>query len=114
MIFTAHPTQPLLTARHFSSSKQFVVPSPPPIISSPGAYEPPTAISVAPGDDWLFAYFPKRNGDGMGCLWKRGAEINNWIVKEFWGLAQGSGVVAASWLGTSREVCYSRGSLIIT
>ncbi|RDB21136.1 hypothetical protein Hypma_011673 [Hypsizygus marmoreus] len=103
VIFTAHPTQPLLTARHFSSSKQFTIPSPAPVASAPGSYEPPTVISVAPGDDWLFAYFPRRDGDGTGCLWKRGAQVDSWNVKESWSLAQGAGVVAASWLGTPRE-----------
>ncbi|KAF5381080.1 hypothetical protein D9615_004015 [Tricholomella constricta] len=103
VIFSAHPAQPLVTARHFSSSKQFVIPSPTPIISSPASYGPPTVISVAPGDDWLFAYFPGHNVDGTGCLWKRGSQIDNWNVKEWWTFPQGGGVVAISWLGTTRE-----------
>ncbi|GLB34886.1 hypothetical protein LshimejAT787_0204510 [Lyophyllum shimeji] len=103
VIFSAHPTQPVITARHFSSSKQFLIPSPAPAISSPASYGPPTVISVGPGDDWLFAYFPGRNVDGVGCLWKRGPQIDNWNIKEWWSFAQGAGVVTASWLGTPRE-----------
>lgn len=104
VIFTAHPTQPLVIARHFSSSKEFVIPSPSPIITSPASYEPPTIISVAPDDSWLFAYFPQRDSDGTGCLWKRDARIDNWNIKEWWSFAQGAGVVAVSWLGVTREV----------
>ncbi|KAG5647224.1 hypothetical protein DXG03_000759 [Asterophora parasitica] len=103
VIFSAHSAQPLVTARHFSSSKQFIIPSPTPILTSPGSYGPPTAISVAPGDDWLFAFFPGRNVGGIGCLWKRGSQIDSWSVKEWWTLPPGDGVVAASWLGTARE-----------
>lgn len=103
-IFAAHPTQPLLTARHFSSSKKFVVPSPTSIINSPASYLPPTVISVSPTDDWLFAYFPGRHSDGLGCLWQRGLQIDGWTVKEWWGIARDAGVVTASWLGTPREV----------
>lgn len=109
-IFTGHPTQPLLTAHHFSSSKQFVIPSPAPIVSSPASFEPPTIISVAPYDDWLFAYFPGRDGDGTGCLWKRGPQVDSWNIKEWWSFARGAGVVAASWLGTPREVSEYRES----
>jgi hypothetical protein len=104
VIFTAHHTQPLVTARHFSSSKHFGIPSPVPIVSSPTSYEPPSVISVASDDEWLFAYFPRRDGDGIGCLWKRGAQIDSWTVKEWWSFAHGAGVVAASWLGEGREV----------
>ncbi|TFK42513.1 hypothetical protein BDQ12DRAFT_676334 [Crucibulum laeve] len=103
VIFTAHPTQSLVTARHFSSSKQFVIPSPAPVLASPTAYEPPTIISVASGDEWLFAYFPGRSGDGIGCIWKRGTQIDNWSVKECWNFTRSGGVVAAKWLNSPRE-----------
>ncbi|KDR81679.1 hypothetical protein GALMADRAFT_239795 [Galerina marginata CBS 339.88] len=103
IIFTAHPTQPIITGRHFSSSKQFVLPSPPPIMTSPASYDPPTVISASPCDAWLLAYFPRRDGEGTGCLWKRGPHVDNWIVKECWSLPKGGGIVAASWLGNRRE-----------
>ncbi|KAJ7430710.1 hypothetical protein B0H11DRAFT_2134605 [Mycena galericulata] len=102
-IFTAHPTQPLVTARHFSSSKQFVLQSPGPILSSPSSYEPPTVVSVSPGGDWLFAYFPSGEIDGVGCLWQRGAPIDVWRIKDWWTLNRGGGIVTANWLGGSRE-----------
>ncbi|KAJ7709826.1 hypothetical protein B0H17DRAFT_1029380 [Mycena rosella] len=102
-IFSAHATQPLVTARHFSSSKQFVLQSPGPILTSPGSYDPPTVISVSPDSNWLFAYFPSTEIDGVGCLWQRGAPIDVWGVKEWWTLNRGAGIVAASWLGGTRE-----------
>ncbi|KAJ7095311.1 hypothetical protein B0H15DRAFT_967571, partial [Mycena belliarum] len=102
-IFSAHPAQPLVTARHFSSSKQFVLQSPGPILSSPASYEPPTVISVSPASDWLFAYFPSAEIDGVGCLWQRGAPTDVWRVKEWWTLSRGAGIVTASWLGGTRE-----------
>jgi hypothetical protein len=104
IIFTAHLTQPLVTGRLFSSSKQFVLPSPEPIFSSPSSYQPPSIISVSPTDDWLFAYFPGRDGDGTGCLWKRGLQVDNWSIKDYWGFGRGAGVVTAAWAGTDREV----------
>ncbi|KAF8212153.1 hypothetical protein K438DRAFT_1806059 [Mycena galopus ATCC 62051] len=102
-IFSAHPTQPLVVARHFSSSKQFVLQSPTPILSSPSSYEPPTVISVSSGGEWLFAYFPSGEIDGVACLWQRSAPLDVWGVKEWWSLNRGAGIVAASWLGGPRE-----------
>ncbi|KAJ6502473.1 hypothetical protein C8R45DRAFT_620728 [Mycena sanguinolenta] len=102
-IFSAHPTQPLVAARHSFSSQQFVLPSPGPIISSPSSYEPPTVISVSPSGQWLFAYFPSGEIDGVACLWQRTAPLDVWAVKEWWSLNRGAGIVAASWLGAPRE-----------
>jgi hypothetical protein len=113
VIFTASLTQPIITGRYFSSSKTFVLPSPSPIISSPGSYESPSIITVAAGDEWLFAYFPRCDGDGTGCLWKRGPQIDNWTVKEFWSFAKSGGVVVASWLGRPREVSNRMGDVSI-
>lgn len=104
IIFTAHATQPLVTACLFPSSKQFVLPSPEPILTSPASYGPPAVISVSPSDDWLFAYFPGHDIDGTGCLWKRGLQVDNWNIKDYWGFARSAGVVAAAWIGTEREV----------
>lgn len=73
------------------------------MVSSPTSYEPPSIISAAPGHHWLFAYFPRRDGDGIACLWERGVEIDKWKIKEWWSLAQGAGVVTASWIGVSRQ-----------
>ncbi|KAJ7581322.1 hypothetical protein C8J56DRAFT_262447 [Mycena floridula] len=103
VIFTAHPTQPIILARHFSSSKQFNLPPPTPVMSSSSSYDPPTIISVSPNDDWLFAYYPGRSKDGAACIWKRGPEIDSWTVQEFWSLAPNAGIVSATWLGTGRE-----------
>jgi hypothetical protein len=103
VIFTPHPTQPLVLARHFSSSKQFTVPSPGPILSSPASYGPPSLISGSPDDEWLFAFYPGRGSDGAGCLWKRGHELDSWIIQESWSYAPSAGVVAASWLGAPRQ-----------
>jgi hypothetical protein len=90
-----------------SASKQFVLPSPPPILASLTSYDPPTVISVSPNDDLLFAYFPGCDRDGAGCLWRRGLQVDNWAVKEWWNLPRGGGVIAASWAGSPREVYYS-------
>ncbi|KXN86898.1 hypothetical protein AN958_09493 [Leucoagaricus sp. SymC.cos] len=103
VIFSAHPSQPLVIARHFSSSKHFTIPSPTPVRDNQAAYEPPTVISVAPTDDWLFAYFPKSNGEGTGCLWKRGLQIDSWLVHEWWTFPPQTAPVTADWLGAHRE-----------
>ena len=59
VIYTSHPSEPLVLARHFPSSRQFVLPSAPKILSSPGSYEPPTVLSISDDDNdqMLFAYF---------------------------------------------------------
>ncbi|KAF9075212.1 hypothetical protein BDP27DRAFT_1315692, partial [Rhodocollybia butyracea] len=103
IIFTGHALQPLILARHFSSSKQFTMLSPAPLMSNPNNYEPPTIITCSPDNRWLFSFFPGRGQDGLCCLWQRGMELDNWSVKEWWTFASGAGVVAASWLGGPRE-----------
>ncbi|PBK78348.1 hypothetical protein ARMSODRAFT_947241 [Armillaria solidipes] len=103
VIFTPHPTQPTIQARHFSSSKQFNIPSPALILAALTDFDPPTVISVSPNDDWLFAYFPGRGVPGAGCLWYRGPEIDSWTLKDHWTLPLGAGVVTASWLGAPRQ-----------
>jgi hypothetical protein len=108
VVFSAHPSEPLVIARHFLSSKQFSLPSPKPVSASQAAYEPPTTISIAPTDDWLFAYFPKTTGEGAGCLWKRGPQIDSWAVQEWWTFPPQTAPVTADWLGAPREVSYFR------
>jgi len=104
VIFSAHPSEPFVIARHFSSFKQFTIPSPKPVASNQTLYQPPTVISIAPADDWLFAYFPKYNGEGTGCLWKRGLQIDNWTVQEWWPFPPRTAPVTTEWLGAPREV----------
>ncbi|KAG9318671.1 hypothetical protein JVU11DRAFT_765 [Chiua virens] len=102
-LFTAHPTQPIVIGRLFSSSKQFLVVSPDPILRSPTTYGPPTVISVSPDDHWLFAFFSSNENDGIACLWNRGSCVDAWIVKEYWPFSRGAGVIACAWAGTERE-----------
>ncbi|KDQ60976.1 hypothetical protein JAAARDRAFT_31975 [Jaapia argillacea MUCL 33604] len=102
-VFTPHATQPLVIGRLFPSSQQFLMPSPSLIASSPTSYERPSLISLAPNDQWLYAYFPGRDGDGVGCLWRRGNQVDAWNIREWWGFARGAGVVAATWAGAHRE-----------
>ncbi|KIY72204.1 hypothetical protein CYLTODRAFT_418183 [Cylindrobasidium torrendii FP15055 ss-10] len=105
VIFSAHSSEPRILARHFSSSKHFSIPTPTPILSQPDAFDPPTVISLAPGDVHLFAYFPpgQRYSNGTACLWKRGPEIDNWTIDDSWTIAPSAGIIAASWLGSPRE-----------
>ncbi|KAF7323045.1 hypothetical protein HMN09_00084400 [Mycena chlorophos] len=106
VLFYAHSTQPIVAARHLFSTKQFSLQSPTPIASAPASYSPPTVISASAAGDWLYAYFPSSEGDadGVGCLWIRAPPIDTWIVRQFWSHPAGTGVVAAAWLGSPREV----------
>lgn len=88
-------------------------------------------LSTAPSDEWLFAFFPKREGwhdpssngeqagggtpgtqagaawdsaDGLWCLWQRGMELDNWTLKECWPTPLGKRIVAASWTGAPRQL----------
>ncbi|KAF9265473.1 hypothetical protein L218DRAFT_957050 [Marasmius fiardii PR-910] len=110
VIFTGHGIQPAILARHFSSSKQFIMPSPPPLLSEPDNYGPATVISVSPDDAWLFAYFPGESNTGVCCLWNRGAELDNWRVMDWWTYPAGAGVVVADWIGAAREWAYDSGT----
>ncbi|KAF9052872.1 hypothetical protein BJ165DRAFT_1523627 [Panaeolus papilionaceus] len=104
VIYTAHPTRSQVVGRHFSSSKQFVLPSPSNLIASSTLYDPPSVISVSQTDDWLFAYFPRKDGgEGTACIWNRGPQIDNWIVKECWYLDKAAGAVTATWLEQPRQ-----------
>ncbi|KIK49200.1 hypothetical protein CY34DRAFT_797139 [Suillus luteus UH-Slu-Lm8-n1] len=102
-IFTPHPSQPLILGRSFSTSKQFLVPSPDQILNNSAAYEPPNVITVSSNDHWLFAYFPGRDSDGVGCLWQRGFSIDKWNIKSCWACERGAGIVNAVFVGAERE-----------
>ncbi|PFH54288.1 hypothetical protein AMATHDRAFT_562 [Amanita thiersii Skay4041] len=102
IIFSAHATRPEITARHFSSSKQFAIESPPPIVAAPGSFNPPAFISVAPGERSLFVFYPGTGGEGIGCIYRRGVRLDSWKTYGWWKFAPGTHPVAASWLGSHR------------
>lgn len=104
VLYSAHATQPMVLARHFPSLRQFIVPSPSQVIDNLSSYEPPTVVSISPGEEWLFAYFPGRERDGVGCLWRRGHQLDSWIVRERFTYARGGGIVAAAWHSNDRPV----------
>ncbi|GJE87143.1 hypothetical protein PsYK624_032260 [Phanerochaete sordida] len=103
VIYAAHPTQPTVTARHFPSSRQFIVPWPQPIANNPAVYEPPTVIAVSPAEDWLFAYSPGQGKDGVGCIWKRGDQLESWAIHEYFTYSKYTGVVSAEWISSERS-----------
>ncbi|KAI4517588.1 hypothetical protein K525DRAFT_289458 [Schizophyllum commune Loenen D] len=103
LIFTADHSSPILTARHFSSSKQFELPPPATADEMQNfmtTFRPPTLISAAPSGDWLFAYYPG-NGKNRCCLWHRGDALDSWTVNDHW--SEPSDVIAAEWVGIPRE-----------
>lgn len=104
IIFTAHSTQAVVEAHFFPSGKPVIIPNPPALFDAYGAYKSPSVITLSPCDQWLFAYFPHRTAGGLGCLWKRGNELNRWAAHDCWSFAGSGGVVAASWAGGPREV----------
>ena len=104
VIFSAHASKPLVLARHFSSSREFILPSPITVNEHPTAYEPPTVISLCPNDTWLFASFPGIDRDGVACLWQRRYQLDSFVVREFWNTPVGAGIVAAQWTNSDREV----------
>ncbi|KAH8120279.1 hypothetical protein DFH11DRAFT_48421 [Phellopilus nigrolimitatus] len=103
LIITAHSTEPRVICLHFPSNKQFTLPSPPSLAASPASYEPPTLIAGSARDDWIFAYFPGVDVDGVGCLWNRSRMVDDWAVKEWRTYARGDAAVAARWLNVDRE-----------
>lgn len=106
IILTAHATEPRVVCLHYPSNNQFTLHPPPPLLKTPAQYEPPRVITIAAQDVWVFAYFPGINIDGVCCVWKRGAALDHWVVRDWWTLARGAGVVTARWLNPGREVCH--------
>jgi hypothetical protein len=102
-ILFAHEIEPVVVGRAFPSSRQFRLPSPAVVVTTPGSYEPPTILCVSPREDWLFAYFPGRQIPGVGCFW-RAQQADGWDVIEFISFPRGRGVVSAKWLSHAREV----------
>ncbi|PCH37980.1 hypothetical protein WOLCODRAFT_64515 [Wolfiporia cocos MD-104 SS10] len=103
VIFTAHLVEPLVIARHFPSSQEFILPAPTPILKEPSKFDPLTIVSASPTDDWLFAYFPGRGSDGLGCLWRRGPGVDTWQARDSWPCPLGAGVIAVEWTVAPRE-----------
>ncbi|KAI1794605.1 hypothetical protein LXA43DRAFT_1114337, partial [Ganoderma leucocontextum] len=101
VIFTAHESSPMITGRHFPTSRQFDLI--PPILDCMTHYERATVISLCPTDDWLFAYFPGINRPGIGCVWHREAQLDRWSQRECWSYPIGGGVVTAAWSCHHRE-----------
>ncbi|KAK2466856.1 hypothetical protein APHAL10511_001114 [Amanita phalloides] len=102
VILSAHPARLEVTGRHFASSKQFSVPPPVVVGASPSLYDPPTFISLAPGDKFLFVFYPGRSTEGIGCIWRRGPRLDTWVTPESWKFAMATYPVAAEWLGCPR------------
>lgn len=103
-ILSAHATEPLVVCLHYPSNKHSTLPSPPPLGTSSASYAPPAIISASSRDNWVFAYFPGVDVEGVGCLWRRLPTIDAWVVKDWWKVARGDGIVAARWLNLEREV----------
>ncbi|KAH9945890.1 uncharacterized protein BXZ73DRAFT_86136 [Epithele typhae] len=91
--------------QHFPSSHQFVLPPPPLLLQVAFAnnYEPATILSLCSTDDWLYAYFPGKSCPGIGCAWRKEAQLDKWELREFWEYPVGSGIVCAAWTSAHRE-----------
>ncbi|KAH9063340.1 hypothetical protein EDB87DRAFT_1557873 [Lactarius vividus] len=100
-ILFAHESESAVAGRAFPSSRQFLLR--PPVISTTAiSFEPPAILSVSPDETWLFAYFPSRQGPGLGCFWKA-HRADGWDFIESMNFPRGGGIVSASWLGHARE-----------
>lgn len=112
-----HASQPLIEGLHFPSKRYVSVPQPSIIQGTSFDFEPPSLISISSCDRWLFGYFPSFSSQGVGCLWQRGDEVDEWQERYRWTFVRGAGPIAAAWVGGAREVscgsCVSRGLLNI-
>lgn len=100
-ILFAHESEPAVAGRAFPSSRQFLLRAP--VISTTAiTFEPPAILSVSPDETWLFAYFPSRQGPGLGSFWKAN-RADGWDFIESMNFPRGGGIVSAAWLGHARE-----------
>jgi hypothetical protein len=81
-----------------------MLPAPLPVLNALTSYGPPTVIASSGSDDFIFAYFPGRNVDGIGACWVKAAALDSWSCFSAINFPAGSGVVAAHWLSSQREV----------
>ncbi|KAK7693491.1 hypothetical protein QCA50_003059 [Cerrena zonata] len=102
VIFSGHPTKPHVLAHHHNSSKEFTLNTPPGIEKDPDSYSPPSIISVSPKEDYLFAYFPGIK-DNIGCVWRRGIQLDAWTIQDEWRYIHGTGIVACEWSASNRD-----------
>ncbi|KAG8964603.1 hypothetical protein FRC03_001567 [Tulasnella sp. 419] len=110
-LLLAHPYLPkvqgqFIDGSSLAESKSFEFPSPPPIQNTPLLYGPPTIISVAPKDRYVFAHFPASTiseAEGLGCIWQAGPVTGVWIVRDYWPIKTQDTVITCRWLGESRE-----------
>ncbi|KAG9003555.1 hypothetical protein FRB94_014578 [Tulasnella sp. JGI-2019a] len=110
-IFFAHPSLPRVCGRYIHPhaslpSNTFELSVPPQLLLSPSPCGPPTIISLAPNDAWLFAYFPSsilNDGDGVACIYQGASVPGVWSITHLWHVQRGNGVVSCRWLGHPRE-----------
>ena len=104
LIITAHGTEPRVVCLQFPSNKRFILPDPPGISASPTSYDSPSIIAASSRDDWIFAYFPGSDVDGIGCFWSKPRLVDDWVIREWRTFARGDSVVTARWLNSERQV----------
>lgn len=104
MIFSAHPSSPVVVARSFPPTSPIILPSPNPVLNNPNAFSPPKIIEVSSGDEYLFAFFEGRGGEHAACVWQRDGTLDSWKVCIFWPVRPGQAIVLAKWLGDDRTV----------
>jgi len=119
ILLVPDPTTPTIHAHQIprvSSSKSspihFTLPQPMPILSMPAAFFPATILQLGPRDELLFAYFPSAPGiptlqgvvGSLACVWQKTEALDVWLVKEFWRVDEGHGIVTMRWLDEEREV----------
>lgn len=106
-LVTAHPHIPALIGRHISSETQFMLP--PLITQKEGMprYEIASVLLAHPTEDYVFAYYPGRQGSpGAGVIYHRKLNVNDWaICSPIIQFQSGAGVVGGRWLPNTREVC---------
>ncbi|KAF8481409.1 hypothetical protein JB92DRAFT_3038603 [Gautieria morchelliformis] len=102
MIFSSHPSSPIVVARAFPSSAPFTLPSPIPVLNNPGGFSSPKIIQVSSGDEYVFAFFEGRGGEHAACIWSQEESRDNWKVSIHWQIRLGQGIVLAKWLDGER------------
>ncbi|KAN0140728.1 hypothetical protein V8E53_001172 [Lactarius tabidus] len=101
-ILFAHESESAVVGRAFPSSRQFLLHAPVVVSNTAISFEPPAILSVSPDETWLFAYFPSRQGPGLGCFW-RAHRADGWDFVESMNFPRDGGIVSAAWLGHARE-----------
>ncbi|KZS90893.1 hypothetical protein SISNIDRAFT_487912 [Sistotremastrum niveocremeum HHB9708] len=109
LIYTSHSTQTLVQRQPFRPSLDSKL-LPMTVMGNAYFRSQASIISISPREDMIFAYFPiglvetpADRGAGVGIVYERALDVDQWSIRASWVFPEGDGAVEAKWLLPERE-----------